>query len=176
MTIGNFVYNVILMIKKGSTTYYLLLALEKTIQANVFLLEFAHDVHLRRWFDPENINYGALYEAVRELREKGFIETRKDGRRILLRLTDKGREEAIVKKLLAEEKWDGKWRIVIFDIPEKHRKLRSTLRSKLREWEFEPWQKSVWAGKKNVTEPLRNFIKEVGLAEWVRVVVGSDVG
>lgn len=167
------------MIKKGSVTYFLLLALERTIQVNVYLMELAQHVHHHRFvntIDIREINYGPLYQAVRELREKGFVETKKDGRKILLKLTDKGKEEAIIKRLLLEEKWDGKWRIVIFDIPEKHRKLRSVLRSKLREWEFEPWQKSVWAGKKNVTEPLRKFIKEVGLAGWVRVIVGSDVG
>lgn len=164
------------MIKKNSLTYYLLFALEKTIQANVYLIEFAHNVHLRRWGNPEDMSYGALYQAVRELREKGLIETEKDGRKIMLKLTDKGREEVIVKKLLAEEKWDGKWRIVIFDIPEKHRKLRSILRSKLREWEFKPWQKSVWIGKKNLADLLRKFIKEVGIADWVKVVVSSDIG
>ncbi|MBI2196904.1 helix-turn-helix transcriptional regulator [Candidatus Daviesbacteria bacterium] len=165
------------MIKKNSLSYFLLLGLEKSIQSGVLLIDFAYNSH---WYvypgrDPRDINYGALYQAVRDLREKGFIETEKDGRKIMLKLTDKGREEAIVKKLLAEEKWDRKWRIVIFDVPEKHRKLRKILRSKLREWEFEPWQKSVWAGKKDVTSPLRNFIKEVGLSDWVRVVVGADV-
>lgn len=165
------------MIKKNSLSHFLLLGLEKSIQSGVFLLDFASNAHLYVYpgRDLRDFNYGALYQAVKDLREKGFIETEKDGRKILLKLTDIGREEAIVKKLLAEEKWDGKWRMVIFDIPEKHRKLRKILRSKLREWEFEPWQKSVWAGKKNVTDPLRKFIKEIGIAEWVRVIEGLDV-
>lgn len=165
------------MIKKNSLGYLLLLGLEKSIQSGVLLIDIAYNSHL--YFhsdrDPREINYGAIYQAVNDLREKGFIKTEKDGRKILLRLTDKGREEAIIKKLLAEEKWDGEWRIVIFDIPEKHRKLRRILRSKLREWEFELWQKSVWASKKDVTVPLRKFIGEVGLSDWVRVVVGIDV-
>ena len=165
------------MIKKNSLSYFLLLGLEKSIQSGVLLIDFAYNSHryVYSGYDQRDVNYGALYQAVRDLRQKGFIETEKNGGKIMLRLTDKGREEAIIKKLLAEERWDGKWRIVIFDIPEKHRKLRQILRSKLREWEFEPWQKSVWASKKDVTKPLRIFLKEVGLFDWVKVVVGTDV-
>lgn len=164
------------MIKKNSLSYFLLLGLEKSIQSGIFLIDFAqhHYRYVHSDYDPREINYGALYQAVRDLREKGFIETEKDGRRILLRLTDVGRQEAIIRKLLAEKQWDGKWRVVIFDIPEKHRKLRKILRNKLREWEFVPWQKSVWSGKKNVTKQLRDYIKDVGLNEWVRVIVSID--
>lgn len=167
------------MIKKNSLSYFLLLGLEKSIQGGVLLIDFANNYYKYVYpgydHDPRTISYGALYQAVKDLREKGFIETEKDGRKIMLRLTDKGREEAIIKKLLAEEAWDGKWRIVIFDIPEKHRKLRKILRSKLREWEFKLWQKSVWASKKDITIPLRSFIKEVGLSDWVKVMVGEDI-
>lgn len=165
------------MIKKNSLTYFILLGLEKTIQANVRLIDFAYNAHQYVYSSyPREINYGALYQAVKDLREKGFIEIEKDAGKIILKLTDKGRQEAIVRKLLMDEDWDGRWRIVIFDIPEKHRKLRKILRGKLREWEFALWQKSVWAGKKNVIKPLRDFIKEVGLEQWVRVIVSSDVG
>ena len=125
--------------------------------------------------DPREINYGALYQAVRDLREKGFIETGKDGRKILLKLTETGRQEAIIRKLLTEEVWDGKWRVAIFDIPEKHKKLRHALRRKLREWEFTPWQKSVWISKKDLVNPLRNFINEIDISQWVKVFKAEDI-
>lgn len=163
------------MIRKNSLAYFILLSLEKSIQAGVLLTDFAYNSHELLYRYPGDINYGGLYQAIRDLREKGFLETEKDGKKLLIKLTDRGRQEAILKKLLANEEWDGKWRIVIFDIPEKHRKLRDVLRSKLREWEFVPWQKSVWAGKKDVTGHLRIFIEEVGLSDWVRVVVSVDV-
>lgn len=165
------------MIKKNSLSYFLLLGLEKSIQSGVLLIDFAYNSHRYVYpgYDPREINYGALYQAVRDLREKGFIETEKDGRKILLKLTETGRQEAITKKLLAQEEWDGKWRIVIFDIPEKHKNLRHALRWKLREWEFILWQKSVWVSKKDIVEPLRNFIKEIGITQWVKVFVAEDI-
>lgn len=165
------------MIKKNSLAYFILLGLEKSIQSGVLLIDFAYNPHLYAWSGyPRNIQYGSFYKAVKDLREKGFLETSKtDQGKIIMKLTSKGRDEMILKKILEEKKWDGKYRVVIFDIPEKNRKLRNILRYKLKEWKFEPWQKSVWAGKKDVTKHLRGFIKEIGISEWVRVIEGLDV-
>ena len=40
--------------------------------------------------------------------------------------------------------WDGKWRIVAFDIPEKKRRVREKLREYLIILGFKPIQKSLW--------------------------------
>jgi phenylacetic acid degradation operon negative regulatory protein len=42
------------------------------------------------------------------------------------------------------KKWDGKWRILIFDISEPHKIKREALRGKLKEWKLYQLQKSVW--------------------------------
>lgn len=163
------------MIKRNSLAYFILLALEKSIEAEVRLIDFAY--HHRELLDgyPREVTYGAIHQAMQDLRLKGFIETKKDGRKVMANLTQTGRDQAIINKLLSDEKWDEKWRVVVFDIPEKHRKLRNILRGKLREWEFKPWQKSVWIGKKQVETQLRRFIQEVGLSQWVKVITSSDI-
>lgn len=163
------------MIKKNSLAYFILLALEKSIEAEVRLIDFAYNHHELLYGYPREITYGAIHQAVRDLRLKGFIETEKDGKKVMVRLTEAGRDQSIVNKLLSDENWDNKWRIVIFDIPEKHRRLRNILRGKLREWEFKPWQKSVWIGKKQIEIQLRRFIKEVGLSQWVKVITSVDI-
>ena len=43
-----------------------------------------------------------------------------------------------------QKKWDGKWRVIIFDIPENRRIKRDLFRSKLKEMGFRQLQKSVW--------------------------------
>ena len=40
--------------------------------------------------------------------------------------------------------WDGKWRLAMFDIPEKQRRLRHTFRRKLKQLGFYPFQRSVF--------------------------------
>lgn len=47
-------------------------------------------------------------------------------------------------ELAKARKWDGRWRILIFDIPEKIRWKRDLLRKELRDFWFYPLQKSVW--------------------------------
>lgn len=153
----------------------MLLAMEKSIEASFSIADFVDNPGKFAWTqyrtDPHR---SAYYQSIRQLREQGFIETQKDGKQIMLRLTDKGRQEVILRKLLEDNKWDKKWRIVIFDIPEKHRKLRNVLRGKLREWQFQPLQKSVWISKKDCTKELKNFLEEIGIWGWVKIFVAEE--
>lgn len=43
-----------------------------------------------------------------------------------------------------KRKWDGKWRVLAFDIPEKKRSLRNKVRSTLQGFGFQKLQDSVW--------------------------------
>lgn len=54
-------------------------------------------------------------------------------------------------------RWDKKWRVVVFDIPEKKRLARDTLRREIKKLGFFELQKSVWAfpyGCENVIDFL----------------------
>ena len=62
-------------------------------------------------------------------------------------LTDKGKsfiEKTDFRNYGKKEKWDKKWRMVIFDIPEKRKKVRYELRRTLNEVGFLRLQDSVW--------------------------------
>jgi phenylacetic acid degradation operon negative regulatory protein len=163
-------------VRKGSLAYLLLLSLEKSIETGTPISDFLASPHTFVWTGYKtNLNYNNLYKAVRQLREKGYLETTKDGHKILLRLTDKGQQELILRKLLEDKNWDGKWRIVIFDIPEKHRKIRNAFRRELRLWQFEQWQKSVWVGKKDVAKEIRKFVKDLNISDWVKVFEAKQI-
>lgn len=67
-----------------------------------------------------------------------------------LRLTEEGKKRLRILelKLFRPQKplrWDGKWRVLIFDIPEKRRKLRDEIRRTLLGNGFIRIQDSVWA-------------------------------
>ena len=67
-----------------------------------------------------------------------------------LLLTSRG--EAVLDKYRLEEnslqkrnkKWDGKWRVVVFDIKERFRNIRNKVRSELQSFGFRKLQHSVW--------------------------------
>jgi len=84
-----------------------------------------------------------------QLKEKGFIALEEKGGNKFVRLTTKGekrlrsfqKKEGAFKK---PKRWDGKWRVVVFDIKEKRRVIRNKLRAELEATGFVRLQNSVW--------------------------------
>jgi len=93
--------------------------------------------------------YGRIAQAIRNLERAGMVRTSgARGRRNVI-LTKKGR--TTIETIYASEYripepvfWDGKWRVVIFDIREKRRKTRARLRLLLSGAGFLRLQDSVW--------------------------------
>lgn len=86
---------------------------------------------------------------VQTLEAKGWLESRNgdEGTERVYRLTQKGYLQAL-GGCQPEERWnrgwDGKWRMVVFDLPEEKRGLRNELRKQLRSARFGGLQGSVW--------------------------------
>src|SRR3989344_3919818 len=75
--------------------------------------------------------YRKLWERFYTLKKRGLFELKKENSdgSLLYQFTEKGR--LVSKKFLLEtleiekqQKWDGKWRVVSFDIPEKYKLAR----------------------------------------------------
>lgn len=85
-----------------------------------------------------------------KLKKRGLIKIIGRNGQIYISLTKEGKEKAgkyqidnlEIKK---PKKWDKKWRILIFDIQEKHRIKRDALRGKIKELKLFKLQDSVWA-------------------------------
>jgi len=83
-----------------------------------------------------------------------------------VRLTEKGREELLQyqlhKKDLVKKKWDNRWRLILFDVREKNRPLRTRLRKCLLSLGCIRLQDSVWIYPypcEDVAELLRSLLK-----------------
>ena len=89
-----------------------------------------------------------LRNVARRLKRKGHIEWVKEGGRIRMKITPKGKRclDAFQAgtPLPRPKRWDGKWRLVIFDIPE-HKRLRDKVRVIVSGFGFTRLQDSVWA-------------------------------
>jgi len=110
-------------------------------------------VHGTYWVEKE-------WEAIRALRRlesSGHIKRKKDKK---IYLTKKGYLE-ILKYQTQENhpKWDSKWRVVIFDIPEEKRNYRDFLRNLLRWLGFKELQKSVWAFPYDARDKIKELLK-----------------
>lgn len=164
--------------KRKILTDLILLVLEKTLDGYVRYDDLIHHSHQYAWGNgwDKPLKKSMLAQAIKRLREKGFIDFI-DDKELSLRLTGVGRDRALwVKMKNNNEKWDGKWRLVVWDIPEKRRQVRDLLRFKLKQLGFTQWQKSIWASKVNCTKVLRDFIRQVGIEKWVMVIESDNIG
>ncbi|MCD6148391.1 CRISPR-associated endonuclease Cas2 [bacterium] len=83
------------------------------------------------------------------LKNRGYLDIRKKNHQIYIALTKQGRKRAgkyLIDDLNIKKprKWDKKYRIVFFDIPNITRIKRDALRGKLKELGFFRLQQSVW--------------------------------
>jgi len=123
-----------------------------------------------------------VYDTFYSLKKRGFLNVERKNHQIYISLTELGRKKAGIfqidkLKIKRPKKWDGKWRIIIFDIVQLKRMHRDALRGKLKELDFYKLQKSVWVCPfecQSEIELLRDFF---GLREdEMRLIVSSDIG
>jgi len=95
---------------------------------------------------------------------RGLMATEMDAqRRRLYRLTNAGAICALGGRDPREgweSKWDGRWRLVIYDIPETDRKFRLMLRRELSQSGFGCLQKSVWVSP-HPADPLKRKLAKL---------------
>lgn len=162
-------------IKKGSASYWILFCLEKAVDGYVRFENYTYHNYRYLYGIPE-LKKPALAAALKRLREKGFVaEEKSNTGEIILKLTDEGKTIFLLE---GEEKkeWDGKWRIVVFDIPEQKRLIRNLFRRNLKKWGFKQLQKSVWISKKDVIDKLLEYIRDLGVEKWVWVFESEKYG
>lgn len=86
--------------------------------------------------------------------EKGEVENE-------YKLTDAGFNELCLKfpffRFLKTD-WDGKWRIISYEIPESKREIRDRLRREMQGWGLGPWHRSFWLTPHPVLERLKELV------------------
>jgi DNA-binding transcriptional regulator PaaX len=134
----------------------------------------------------------ALSKKCGAKRNEGFIKSlgylkrnrlvsiaEKDGQQILT-LSEDGKKRVLrfnlhqmgIKK---PKRWDGYWRIVIFDIPEKRKQGREALRSKLKQLGFYQLQKSCFIYPFDCKSEI-DFISEIfEVGPFVNFIVAKEI-
>jgi DNA-binding transcriptional regulator PaaX len=82
------------------------------------------------------------------LAAKGLVTFEERGGRRYARITERGKQilelETQKVAIAKKRKWDRRWRVVIFDIPERRKSIRVRLRRFMNEYGFVRLQDSVW--------------------------------
>ena len=120
-----------------------------------------------------NLRENRFRTALWRLQEKGLVEKKKG----TLHLTSLGLKYFNKIKAFGDrrKKWDGKWRILMFDIPERIKKERHWLRSELYALGYKPLQKSVFIGKFPLKEDLFKEITRRRLNNYINLITVGEI-
>ncbi len=123
----------------------------------------------------------SLKRAIKGLYQSKLIKEKEnpDGT-ITLVLTDKGKKKALTynldeMKIEKPEQWDKRWRIVLFDIPEKVRRLRDAFRYHLKQLGFYEFQKSVFIHPYDCKDEIEYLIEFYGTRRFIRFIIAEQI-
>ena len=121
--------------------------------------------------NTSKIPYKDFYNTLFRLADQELITKEDDAGALLLKITPDG------KKLLSrsQPERDGVWKLVIFDIPEKQKYVRTVLRAKLKALHFKKWQNSIWVSPYALDEEIENEFKELSKKFFVRLIKTTDI-
>lgn len=132
---------------------------------------------------PQDYKVSNYYgSAQRMLKTDDIEKIIKDGESYM-RLGKKGRGRLVREFSLfkfSQNKWDGYWRIVFYDIAEPERNSRIKLQKKLVELGFGKLQESVYVSPYDLVDDLREYLSESGLTNQVfvsaskRLIAGDE--
>jgi hypothetical protein len=93
-----------------------------------------------------NLKY-YLNQKTQKLVKDGFLKIESENGRQFLSLTERGERKLLYYQIVDKKKnikWDGKWRVVVFDVWENTRSKRNLLRMEIKDFGFIQLQRSVW--------------------------------
>jgi len=134
----------------------------------------------REYLEDRSIERSQFFDRIYYLKRHGYIKTYVEQKEKFIELTPKGIAKA--KNIFIDElqisrpeKWDGKWRVVIFDIAEEKHRNRDIFRQNLERLGFELVQESVYAYPFECTREI-SFISEIlGIEKEVLIMISEII-
>lgn len=121
-----------------------------------------------------------VLRAIGDLEKGGFLESIEGVQDKFLRLTQKGRQRSNSFKLetknsLVSPSWDGKWRVILLDLPESRKDERESLRYLLKKAGFVCLKNSAWISPYPFEHLFSNIKKDLGLSTELMIIVTDDI-
>lgn len=129
----------------------------------------------------KKINQQALRKAIKSLYSRHLLDFKEssDGAVILI-ISKDGKRLALNYKIddmtiKHSGHWDFKWRLVMFDIPEKYKKIREAMRSRLNQLGFYKLQNSVFVFPYHCENEIEFLIEFYNIRHYVRQITAEYI-
>jgi len=139
----------------------------------IFPLESVYEFAKRKRL----INRRQYRDGLATLRRSGLITVVKKNQKEFLKLTKKGALRLLLQKakIAPQCTWDGKWRVLIFDIPEPFNSVRDSFRRLLKENGFIKLQASVFICPYPLSRDAIAYLNEIGLSKFIRIMKIEEI-
>ena len=127
----------------------------------------------RAIFGTSSRDYKAYWKIFNYLEQKGWVRVYKKEKADteFVKLTKKGQLQALLMKARTQkpQKWDGKWRLIIYDIPEDSRQHRHLFRTLLKQNGFYKLQQSVFVSPFALNRDAVLYLRQTVLDKCIRI-------
>lgn len=122
----------------------------------------------------------AVNRSIKGLKDAGLIESISSGQNDYAKLTREGKKKAHSVRLendtaLVSPSWDGKWRIILLDLPEARKAERESLRYLLKKAGFVCLKNSAWISPYPFEHLFTNIKKDLNLTTEMMIIVSSSI-
>ncbi|WP_075618225.1 phenylacetic acid degradation operon negative regulatory protein PaaX [Paenisporosarcina indica] len=125
-------------------------------------------------------NEQSVRVSVSRMMKQGWIESEKKGNKSYYFLTQRGKarmEEAAIRIFkFAPDDWDGKWRMLMYTIPEDKRQIRDELRKELLWSGFGSFSNGCWISPNNLEKEVKLLIEKYEIQTYTDFFVSSYKG
>ncbi len=122
-----------------------------------------------------------IHDAFTHLKRNKLIEYVSDKSGVTtVNITRKGESrlksfEIDALQIKKPNKWDGKWRVVMFDLPIQYKKVRNSLRFKIKQIGFTQLQKSVWVYPYPCIDELLFITDYYKVGKYVEIMTVEEI-
>ena len=135
-------------------------------------------------FPIEDVYHFAKRKAAQDLARRNYLKTvwamqrsgylkvvEKNGQQFI-KITDEGQLAQLLEKAQVDkpDRWDGKWRVMVFDIPENSHDKRDKFRWLLKRNNFVKLQASVFISPYPLNRAAVSYLEETGLQNFIRIM------
>lgn len=119
-----------------------------------------------------NLKY-YLNQKAQKMIQDGLLKIETENGQQFISLTNKGERKLLYYKIIEKkkQKWDGKWRVVIFDVWENARYKRNIFRMEIKDFGFIQLQRSVWIYPYECAEFIELLKTDLSFGKNIRYMI-----
>lgn len=156
------------------------------IDINIFMFQIfdarkLYEKPIDEYFAWRNLDEERFKLIIKRLKQRKIIKIYQKDNQEMIKLTKKGKAQIPhylleeMPSIKSQDDWDGKWRLVIFDIPNDKKKTRDAFRRKLLEFGFYLLQESVFVFPYDCTEEIKYLRELFDLKSQVKYIIAETI-